>query len=101
MEERILNAVQEAEIMRTDATTILLGESPQLRMLRGLIARVARTEVTVLITGETGTGKELIARSLHTGSSRHAGPFVAVNCAAIPHALLYMEIGRASCRERV
>lgn len=75
-----------------DATTILLGDSPQLRMLRGLITRVARAEVTVLVTGETGTGKELIARALHRGSPRHDGPFVAINCAAIPHALLESEL---------
>ena len=74
-----------------DAASLLVGESDFLRTLREQIARVADTDVNVLVTGETGTGKELVARCLHQLSSRRAGPFVAINCAAIPAALLESE----------
>jgi DNA-binding NtrC family response regulator len=70
----------------------LIGESEPMRALRDLIARVAPTEAGVLITGESGTGKELVARALHTQSRRSEGPFVAVNCAALPESLLESEL---------
>ena len=69
----------------------LIGESQYMTELRALIARVAATEANILITGETGTGKELVARSVHALSSRASGPFVAINCAAIPATLLEAE----------
>jgi sigma-54 specific flagellar transcriptional regulator A len=75
----------------SDASAVLLGESAETRSLRRIITRVARADVTVLITGETGTGKELVARCLHVGSAHHQGPFIAVNCAAIPASLLEAE----------
>jgi two-component system, NtrC family, response regulator AtoC len=70
----------------------LLGTSPAMRAVRDVIARVADSEASVLITGESGTGKEVVARSLHSTSRRQAGPFVAVNCAAMPEPLLESEL---------
>ncbi|MBK8179301.1 MAG: sigma-54-dependent Fis family transcriptional regulator [Planctomycetes bacterium] len=70
----------------------LVGESPQIVALREQIARVAVSEASVLISGENGTGKEVVARGVHLASSRAAGPFVAVNCAAIPAELIESEL---------
>jgi DNA-binding NtrC family response regulator len=70
----------------------LQGRDPALLPALGLLAQVADTGCTVLITGESGTGKELAARSLHAGSSRRQGPFVPVNCAAIPANLVESEL---------
>jgi DNA-binding NtrC family response regulator len=70
----------------------MLGRSPAVARLREEIARVAPTPATVLITGETGTGKELVARALHAQSPRARGPFVAVNCAAFVETLLEAEL---------
>lgn len=66
----------------------MIGESLPMRELTGMIRRVADTPSSVLITGESGTGKELVARALHQHSKRRDEPFVAVNCAALPDALL-------------
>lgn len=70
----------------------ILGESEPMRRLRSAIVRVQNTELPVLVLGESGTGKELVARALHLGSHRSAGPFLAVNCAAIPRELLEAEL---------
>ncbi|HEY7518455.1 MAG TPA: sigma 54-interacting transcriptional regulator [Methylomirabilota bacterium] len=70
----------------------IIGRSPVLREVLARAAKVAPTETTVLITGESGTGKELVARAIHYGSSRAEGPFVAVNCAALPDTLLESEL---------
>jgi transcriptional regulator with GAF, ATPase, and Fis domain len=77
---------------RTDGFDALIGKSSALEYVRHLTRTVAATDSTVLIRGETGTGKELIARALHLSSPRRNGPFVRVNCAAIPAGLLDSEL---------
>jgi formate hydrogenlyase transcriptional activator len=70
----------------------IVGASPALQAVLERVAKVAPTESTVLITGETGTGKELIARAIHKRSARAARPFISVNCAVIPPSLLAAEL---------
>ena len=70
----------------------IIGESPALRQTIAAIERAAGTDTTVLLEGESGTGKELCARALHNASARSNGPFVAINCAAIPDNLLEAEL---------
>jgi transcriptional regulator with PAS, ATPase and Fis domain len=73
-------------------TSVMVGESRAMDQLRARIERAARTHFTVLIEGESGAGKELVARELHLHSPRARGPFVAVNCAAIVETLLEAEL---------
>ncbi|MCC5795045.1 MAG: sigma-54-dependent Fis family transcriptional regulator [Chromatiales bacterium] len=73
------------------ASRMIVGDSPAMQQLRTLAARVARSQAPVHICGESGTGKELVARMIHAEGSRSAGPFVAVNCGAIPAELLESE----------
>jgi DNA-binding NtrC family response regulator len=70
----------------------IIGEDPKLRQVLQQLHRAAATDVTVLLEGESGTGKELFARALHALSPRAEGPFVAINCAAIPETLLETEL---------
>ncbi len=70
----------------------LIGDSPKMQKVYEMIEKIADTDSTVLITGESGTGKELVARTIHYSSSRAEGPFVPINCAAIPKDLLETEL---------
>ncbi len=77
---------------RLDERSEIIGDSPEVRALRDQIATAAPTNGRVLIHGENGSGKELVARAIHALSARHAGPFVEVNCAAIPEELIESEL---------
>ncbi len=82
----------ERRVRRAEGTSQLVGASPGLDRVRRLVARVAASDSNVLIRGETGTGKELVARAIHEGSPRATGPLVAVNCGALPEHLVESEL---------
>ena len=75
-----------------DQDSYLIGISPAVDLVRMMVAKVKDLDAPVLITGESGTGKELIARAIHETGARRGGPFVAVNCGAIPDQLLESEL---------
>ena len=79
-------------VQRLEGSPQLIGNTPGMQKVRLLIEKVAPTNSTVLILGETGTGKELVARSLHDQSARADKPFVAVNCGALPETLIESEL---------
>ena len=87
----------EVHRLRVELKTIysfdeIVGESQVMQQMFVLMQHAARSDITVLIAGESGTGKELVARAIHANSSRKSGPFVVVNCAAIPEALIESEL---------
>jgi PAS domain S-box-containing protein len=86
------NAVLREQIDQAFMFEEIVGSSPALKTVLSRIVRVAPTDSTVLITGETGTGKELIARAIHKGSQRAGQAFISVNCAAIPSSLIASEL---------
>jgi PAS domain S-box-containing protein len=86
------NVALREEIDKASMFEEIVGTSKSLRAVLSRIAKVAPTDSTVLITGETGTGKELIARAVHKRSQRSGGPFVSVNCAALPPTLVSSEL---------
>src|SRR5262245_51411772 len=96
-EQRIQSLTAETELLREELQALhhdeaLIGESPALRQVLRDIAQVAATDATVLILGETGTGKELVARAIHAASTRRARQLITVNCAAIPATLIESEL---------
>ena len=86
--------VSETKVLKrkVSKTYDMIGESPAIRQIKEMIDRVAETDARVFITGENGTGKELVARWLHELSNRAKGPFIEVNCAAIPSELIESEL---------
>jgi len=102
LRELVTRAFEISRLMRVPAVTedeptqepadVLVGRCPAMQEVYKAIGRVAPQEVTVLILGETGTGKELVARAIYQHSRRAAGPFLAINCAAIPETLLESEL---------
>jgi two-component system nitrogen regulation response regulator NtrX len=92
IERRDLLAQVESFRGRNEAEAPLLGDSPSMRRLKEEIMQVARTDARVLITGENGTGKELVAHAIHRQSHRFDAPLVEVNCAAIPEELIESEL---------
>ncbi|MBN2215653.1 MAG: sigma-54-dependent Fis family transcriptional regulator [Bacteroidales bacterium] len=96
----IRNAMERTELVtetrslkkKVSGTWDIVGESPAIQKVLEMIERVAPTDARVLITGKNGTGKELVARWLHEKSERASGPFVEVNCAAIPSELIESEL---------
>lgn len=86
------NVYLQEEIKSVHNFEEIVGRSPALRDALDKVNRVAKTDTTVLITGETGTGKELIARAVHSASRRHDKPLIKVNCAALPGGLVESEL---------
>jgi len=86
------NIVLDNNELRGSGLSKIVGSSAALQRVLGLVRLVGPTDATVLIQGETGTGKELIAEAIHECSDRSSGPFVKVNCAAIPAGLLESEL---------
>lgn len=86
------NIALKEEIDKASMFEEIVGESAALQAILGLVRKVAPTDSTVLVTGETGTGKELVARAVHKRSQRADRPFVSVNCAAIPPTLISSEL---------
>jgi PAS domain S-box-containing protein len=86
------NVALREEIDKTSMFEEIVGTSPALKSVLSRISKVARSDSTVLVTGETGTGKELVARAIHRRSNRKSRAFVSVNCAAIPRDLIASEL---------
>src|SRR5712664_1786766 len=87
-----MRIVEQNETVELAPTPHIVGESTPMRELLETVARIAPQDITVLVSGETGTGKELIASLVHAQSSRSSGPLVRINCAAIPGELAEVEL---------
>src|SRR5947207_15821645 len=89
---RLLQENKQLRARLSGAPSPIVGQSPALRATLDVIRQAAPSSATVLLLGESGTGKELFARALHESSGRAAGPFVAINCGAIPESILESEL---------
>ena len=88
----VLRPAEEDQVQAGSPFPGLIGRSPGLERIFRLIENLEHSEATVLLTGESGTGKEVVARAIHARSPRRGGPFVAVNCGALPGELLESEL---------
>ena len=86
------NTLLREELLTGSGLANIIGKNDKMLELGGLIQKVAKSDASVLLQGESGTGKELFARAIHTLSNRNNGPYIAINCAAIPHELLENEL---------
>lgn len=87
-----LNAIETKKIPKDESLHGLYGDSPIMKNLRAQIKKVARSQAPIYITGESGSGKEVVARAIHAESPRFEGPFIAVNCGALPEHLVESEL---------
>jgi transcriptional regulator with PAS, ATPase and Fis domain len=88
----------DSDVSPIDGGSEVVGSSAAMQHVHEMLDRYAKTDEPVLITGESGTGKELAARAIHQNSKRHAGRFVAINCAAIPSSLIASELTMTDAR---
>ena len=88
----ILRNLLTAELEKPHSFDDIVGKSQNMQQMFALMQRAAESDISVLISGESGTGKELVARAIHANSPRKRGPFITVNCAAIPEALIESEL---------
>ncbi len=86
------NTILKRQLKKTSDIKTIIGKSDQMQEVFALVDKVADTDSTILVEGESGTGKELIARAIHFRSSRSGGPFVSINCGALPENLLESEL---------
>ncbi|MBV9034341.1 MAG: sigma-54 factor interaction domain-containing protein, partial [Acidobacteriaceae bacterium] len=97
LEDTVITALEQSSTQTHDKTVapwrrFLIGESPAIYQLSEIIELIAPKRITVLVSGETGTGKEVVARAIHAASTRSALPMVAVNCTALPASLVESEL---------